>query len=274
MPEQFIINTNSKRLAYYFHENGCVETLFLFHGFGQNGDVFQPYIATLTPYYNILSIDLFFHGESNIEANVVDFISVKEWNMLFQQIVKKHAIQTFSVVAYSMGARFILSLMQYYSNRINRMVLIAPDGFGNNFWFQLATSTKLTRTIFKYALKHPSCIIEVIKLLSTFGIYNQATKRFMTRSLESKYLVDKIYISWVYVRKLVLPKKDFISIINREDIKLLCCCSTKDQMVSKKAIQGMCKETNSECILFDIPHQKMLEVIQGPKVYEFLLVTK
>lgn len=266
----FIRNTNSK-LVYYFYDTGCKETLFLFHGFGQSNVVFQPYLASFASHFNIIVIDLFFHGESIVDSNTKDFISISEWNSLFQSILEKHSIQSFSCIAYSIGARFVNTLLEKQARQLKRIVFIAPDGFGNTVWFRLVTSTKFTRYLFKKSMEDPSIILLILNVFSFFNLYNQQTIRFIKRNLESLDHRQKIYYTWTYFRNLKIKKSDFVKNITEHAILFLCICGTQDEMVAQDVLKEMCMATSSKFVIIDLPHKKMLEAIQLQAVSDFLI---
>ena len=274
MSEHALIHINNRKLSYYFYDNNCSETLFLFHGFGQSSGVFQPYMVSFSPYYNIIIVDLFFHGQSIVDPNTKDHISIADWNRLFQTIVEKHSVQSFSCVAYSIGARFVNTLLQKYASQIKRIVFIAPDGFGNTLWFQIATATIFSRYLFKYVMKHPYSILLIMKALSFFNLYNPQTMRFIERNLEFSNHREKIYNTWTYFRTLKIAQKDFVQIIKQFNISFMCVCGSQDEMVAQDALKEICAVTSSEFIIIDLSHKKMYEAIQLQSVQDFLIFNR
>jgi pimeloyl-ACP methyl ester carboxylesterase len=274
MSEHYFIHIDNCKLSYYFYDNNCSDTLFLFHGFGQSSEVFQPYFVLFAPYYNIIVVDLFFHGESIINSTTKDHISITDWNHMFQAIVKKHSIQFFSCIAYSIGARFVNTLLQKYASQIKRIVFIAPDGFGNTVWFRIATATIISRFLFKYTMKHPSGILLIMKALSFLNFYNPQTIRFIERNLEFADHRQKIYNTWTYFRTLKIAQGDFVQIINQFNISFMCLCGSQDEMVAQDALKEICAVTSSEFITIDLPHKKMYEVIQFQSVQDFLIFNR
>jgi pimeloyl-ACP methyl ester carboxylesterase len=274
MSEHSFIHINNRKLSYYFYDNNCSETLFLFHGFGQSSEFFQPYVVSFSPYYNIVIVDLFFHGESIVDSNTKDHISIVDWNRLFQTIVEKHFVQSFTCVAYSIGARFVNTLLQKYASQIKRIVFIAPDGFGNTLWFRIATATVFSRYLFKYVMKNPSSILLFMKVLSFLNCYNSQTIRFIERNLEFSNHREKIYNTWTYFRTLKIAQEDFVQIIKQFNILFMCLCGSQDEMVAQDVLKEICAVTNSEFIVIDLPHKKMFEAIKLQSVQNFLIFNR
>lgn len=266
-----LIVIDELKLSYRFYKGDTKDTLVTFHGFGQTSIVFESFIPSVLPYYSVVAIDLFFHGESTIEDNEVNYISIERWNTIFEQILIKHQISRFSLLSYSMGSRFIVTLLNVYAPRISKIALIAPDGFGNNFWFNVSTSTQLTRFIFRYSMQHPLCIQIVVRMLGAVGIYNSITKRFIERNLESAKNRMKIYTSWVYFRKLTIRKDDFVELILNNEINFICFCGKEDQLVAKKKMELICNKTNACYIELNLAHHKMIQVLGKEKLVDFLI---
>ncbi|WP_018344788.1 alpha/beta hydrolase [Cytophaga aurantiaca] len=265
------IVTDDLILSYRYYKGGQQETLVAFHGFGQTNVLFESFVPSVLPYYSVIAVDLFFHGGSGANTDNTDYISIDRWNALFNQILTKHAIKRFSLLSYSMGSRFVVTLLNNYAARINKVVLIAPDGFGNNFWFRVATSTKITRSVFQYTMWHPFWIQAVVRILGAAGIFNAITKRFIERNLESEEHRKKVYVSWVYFRKLTITKNDFIRFINQYKIKLMCFCGKEDQLVSKKSLQVLCDETQAQYVELDLAHHKMVQALEKNELIDFLI---
>jgi pimeloyl-ACP methyl ester carboxylesterase len=258
-------------LSYRYYQSEHSEVIFLFHGFGQTKGLFETFVPSILPYYSVIAIDLFFHGESTVNDNSIDAISINRWNALFNQIVEKHVINRFSLLSFSMGSRFLVALLHAYATRINKIVLIAPDGFGNNFWFSVAASNKLTRSVFQFTMEQPSCLQLMVHIFGAIGIFNSITKRFIDRNLKSGEHRKKIYASWIYFRKLIISKDDFVRLICKNEIELMCFCGKEDQLVSKKSVEQICNQTSAHYLELDLAHHKLIQALENRALIEFFI---
>ena len=258
-------------LSYRYYQSKNSEVIFLFHGFGQTKGLFETFVPSVLPYYSVIAVDLFFHGESTVNEKDNDPISINRWNALFNQIVEKHVINRFSLLSYSMGSRFVVTLLNAYAARINKIVLIAPDGFGNNFWFGVATSTKLTRSMFWLTMKQPWWILLIVRIFGATGLFNSITKRFIERNLKSGEDRRKIYASWIYFRELTISKDDFVRLICENKIDLMFFCGKEDQLVAKKSLQSICNGTNMLYVELDLAHHKMVQALEKHELIDFFI---
>lgn len=255
-------------VSYTYYQGGD-PFLFLFHGFGQTPDIFTSVIPEMRASYSIIAFDLFksLHNEPTAQ----DFISADQWNAIIEQLCKRYSIQALSVISFSMGTRFATSMLMQHAARIQRMVLIAPDGFGNTYWFRMATATYVTRKIFKAVMKYPVWIKRFAHMLYHIGLLNQITYRFVERNLETKSVTEKIYSTWVYVRKLGIIKHYFVSTMNEYGIKVLFVLGKYDQLVAAAAIKEMAISVHAQVIELESAHHKLVQAIDGREVKRFLV---
>jgi pimeloyl-ACP methyl ester carboxylesterase len=261
------------KLSYRYYSGG-ERFLFLFHGYGQSADIFQAFIGSVKRDFTVIAVDLFFHGLSEVTQQRSDFISIATWNSIFVKILKKHSIDTFSLISFSIGSRFIFSLLQTFQSRIERIVLIAPDGFGNNFLFRLSTSNALCRYIFKCVLRNPALILLPGKLLKLLGIINAYTYRFIEKSLQLKSERERIYNTWVYFRKLKIASPDFERIIQESLIQLLFVTGATDELVAGSEIKRISKRLHMQHIELPLSHAKMIQALELDAVRKFLIADR
>ncbi len=261
------------KLSYRYYSGG-ERFLFLFHGYGQTTDIFQTFIESVKPYFTVIAIDLFFHGASEMIQHHKDYISIAAWNGLFEKILKKHSINTFSLLSFSIGSRFVFSVMETFQSRIERIVLIAPDGFGNNFWFRISTSNVVCRGVFKLVLTYPALIRWPGKLLQLLGMINAYTYRFIQKSLQLKSERERIYNTWVYFRKLKITSPDFERIIQQSLIPLLFVTGEADELVAGTEIKKISNRLHAPHIELPLAHAKMIQALELDAVKQFLITDR
>ena len=106
------------------------ETLIAFHGFGQSATIFSNIAPALEKNFTVYACSLFYHGESKLPNHIsagkplpAEFF--KEGLLKF---CKQNNIEKFSLMGYSLGGRLVLKLLEMIPERINSLLLLAPDG--------------------------------------------------------------------------------------------------------------------------------------------------
>src|SRR6185369_8313514 len=97
---------------------------------------------------------------------------------------------------FSVGAKFVLATVELFPERINKIVLLAPDGIKNNFWYSLATGTSLMRSLFRSLILKPKRLQTLIKLLKFFHFENKNLLRFAEFQLGTEERRQRVYNSW------------------------------------------------------------------------------
>lgn len=238
------------------------DALVLFHGFGLSKEIFLPWIAHLGQRYTVYSFDLFYHGESQKSLN---HLHKKHWKSIFQAFLNAEGLERFSVLGFSLGARFAICSAIELASRCDRLVLVAPDAVYKTPWFKLATSPGL-KWLFKYFMFHPQQMDRLIRLSVKAGIVSQYLADFVERELGKPENRKRVYISWnhfkplgytqrqlrkaftnaPYRRDLILGKKDIV-IPPKKILPLLDGCGFQVQILDKKHHQ-MVKEEVAKVI--------------------------
>ena len=107
--------------------------LFCFHGYGEDALTFSFLEKNLGNEFTLIALDFPFHGLT--EWNEEFLLRIDE---LIEIMNKISSVQSFSILGYSMGGRVALKLLQIIPDRIEKIILLAPDGLHNNFWHKIS----------------------------------------------------------------------------------------------------------------------------------------
>lgn len=234
------IEWNGAKLFFRKSGNGA-ETLLLFHGFGQDHSAFDPLIQVLSQRYTCYSFDLFFHGESTWPDEEQP-IEKEVWKEMMNRFLQSHAIQNFSLLGYSIGARFALAAFEAYPSRVDSIFLAAPDGIAENQWYRLATGSAMTRSIFRYIVRNPGLFQRFAKFAQALKLVHPNVLRFSWLQMNTADKRKKVYASWITFRKLRFDQKRLTRQINIADIPVVCFAGTKDQLIQSGKLISFCKK--------------------------------
>lgn len=173
--------------------------LLCLHGFAESGESFSALSESLGEQYTVVLIDMPMHGET-IWKDELTF-KVDDLAAIIYKIPVIGSKQ-FSLLGYSMGGRIALRLYQYMPQKINKLILIAPDGIIINFWYWLATQTKVGNKLFYRVMKKPEFFFRVTEILKNASLMNTGVYKYVHQHLKTLSMRDRLYNIWTIMRKM------------------------------------------------------------------------
>lgn len=117
---RFIVNEQTVHVE-VFNEQ-AEKTLVLLHGFTGSTKTWQHVVKELPTSIKIIAVDLIGHGQS-AAPQTVDAYSMEVQIQLLEQIFEQLAVQSFTLVGYSMGGRVALSYTARFPKRVTQLIL-------------------------------------------------------------------------------------------------------------------------------------------------------
>ena len=156
-----------------------------FHGYGQDCRVYEGLGAALKYRYTIYSFDLFLHGERP-EILVNQTITAAHWQQSISRFLDSHGIADFSLVGYSLGARFALTLIEPLAPQIKQLILIAPDGIKSSQWYQLASGTRLGNLLLRHTVVRPHPFFWALKKAYQLEMVEKSVVKFVESHMNTR----------------------------------------------------------------------------------------
>lgn len=172
--------------------------LVCLHGFGEEAGSFRSLALQLHDRYTILAMDLPLHGKT--EWNEGLHCSARDMVNILNEVPELR-YRSFSLAGYSMGGRVSLSVYEQIPNKIEQLLLLAPDGLKVNFWYWLATQTKIGNAFFLYLMKKPKPFFAIINLFKAIGMVNTGIYHYVNQYLKDKPMRLQLYNIWTTMRK-------------------------------------------------------------------------
>jgi pimeloyl-ACP methyl ester carboxylesterase len=253
------INWNGSTLFYEKSGSGA-EKLLLFHGFGQDHSALTPLVNALSKDFTCYSFDLFFHGRSTFPEINFPILS-QDWEKVLQLFLQKEDITQFNLLGYSIGSRFAITSLQSFPGHTRSITLIAPDGLTTNFWYSLATSNPLSRSVFRQMIKSNGGFQTLANVAQRTKIVSSGLLRFAVIQMGTAEKRQKVYNSWVAFRKLKAGKK-FVQIINERNIPMLVYLAKHDQMIREDGLTKYLRQVkNLSTRIIDTGHNRLIDVV-------------
>lgn len=243
----------NRRIRIYESGEGS-EILFLFHGFGQTGQVFDQWHRELGVSHRIYAFDLFFHGASD---QVEEHVTIDLWKALLDHFIVKENISDFHLAGYSLGGRFVNATLQEFPNRVKSITYMAPDGFFESPWHRLAITFK---PIFKWMMSHPKALIKFSDGIEKTRIVSSSMVKFAQRELRDAENRIRVYRSWVFLKRLVPPPKRIAKMINDHHIKCWVFLGARDHIIPPEKVSRHLRRANTAMItILDKRHHEIID---------------
>lgn len=217
-------------------------SLIVFHGFGQTEAVFNELNSCFTEEYTVYCFDLFFHGKSSWLQT--DLFTQKDWIEFFERFLNAERIEQFSLLTFSLGTRFGLSLYEKMPKKISQIWLIAPEGLTIHWVYKIITGFKFTRFLFRYTVVNPAFFLNIIYVLSKMGLVPLRGYRFLAMMMKTSEQRLQVYKTWIVLRKLVFNRTLVIENLNQYKTPLTIFASKKDYIVPFLFIKKFVKKVN------------------------------
>ncbi len=187
--------------------------LVLFHGFGQDRNVFHRWGETLKSSHTLYTFDLFFHGASHWNSRSP--VEKEDWKEIVRLFLEKESIEKFGVVGFSLGGKFAMITVEAFPSKVTELTLLAPDGIKTSFWYSLATYPIAVRALFKSMILHPNRLYRLTKILRRLKIVDQGLLRFAESQMDTEEKRRRVYFAWVYFRHLKPDLNQLVSLANQ-----------------------------------------------------------
>jgi pimeloyl-ACP methyl ester carboxylesterase len=250
LPQENFIDYQDTRLHYSTAGHGPTP-LLLFHGFGQDHKAFDVWISALENKYTMYAFDLYFHGQSTWPLRRP--LEKSDWKQIIMQFLGKEKIELFVVVGFSLGGKFALATLEAFTDKVTKVVLLAPDGIKTNLWYNLATYPIAVRLLFKSTVLQPGRFFTLAQFFQRVGLVNKGIVRFAESQMDTEEKRRRVYYSWVYFRHLKFDIPSIATILNQQHIPVLMLVGKYDKVIPIKNMEGLLQRL----------HQKQIEVLDA-----------
>jgi len=251
-------------LVHYFYVNRGPRLVVCLHGYDETGFSFDILKDVLPAGCSLLALDLPYHGntswgKSKFEAEVL-------WDII-GRICAKHEWQhqSFELAGYSMGGRIALSLLQFRPEKVDRMILLAPDGLSGNFWYRISTGTMPGRKLFAFTMKHPGWFLFTLRVANKLRFINPAVFKFSWFYLKDPVARGLLYKRWMIMRWMRPDLPEIKQQILTRDIPVLLVYGSFDRIMPASDGVEFCRNTHDLCKLEVLPCGHQILQIKNKK---------
>ena len=95
-----------------------------------------------------------------------------------------------TLIGFSLGGRMALSFLQANPEKVEKLILLAPDGLKVNFWYWLATQTCLGNKFFAFTLKTSRLVLWLSKIDEQTKLVNASIFKFVNYYIGDAQFAD------------------------------------------------------------------------------------
>ena len=239
--------------------------LIAFHGYGQDRTDFSLLGEARGKEYTIYSFDLFFHGHSSWLARN-ESLSKREWSAIIGHFLATEQVERFSLVGYSLGGRFALTLLESFSEYVDELILIAPDGLAINFWYWFGSSTRVGSYLLRRFILYPYPLFALMRGAHRSKLINKSVFKFAQGHMKTRRKRYLVYCQWRCFRRIQPDRRFVIEACNRQAIRVKLYVGEYDRIIKIKDVLWLHKNLkNSELHSIQSGHNHLI-----PKVAKLL----
>ncbi len=210
---------DDKILELYIYGSGP-KKMIIFHGFDNEATEFEP-LSKFLPNYTLISVNLFFHGNSTAsEDSVQKGLSHDGFIKLHQILMDKFPAERYDIMGFSLGGRIALMFFQLITEKVDRLILLAPDGLKPTTMYRFITRNKYGNTLFKRVMKNPDRLIAFGTGLVKLKLLDEKKIRFLKHNMENELRREKVYNAWMIYRFILPDISEIKKIINERNSRV------------------------------------------------------
>ena len=261
MQRQYHFFEDPKSLLHYSEYGEGKKVLLCFHGFGQTSSHFHELEEVLKDEYKIYNFDLFYHGQSFWHQKDTP-VSKEHWALLIGRFLKEKNVDRFSLMGFSMGAKFVLSVFESFPDKVEKIILIAPDGIKTSFWYNLATYPVGVRSFFRRIILRPGLYFSIVKFLRFFRIVDAGVLRFANTQMVTKEQRRRVYYSWIVFKELKFDMNKIAALVIRHHVKLEMFLGIHDKVITGKNMNILLHKLNQyDMHLLESGHSNLIKAV-------------
>ena len=251
------------------------QALIVFHGYGQNTETWRKFLEPFESEYCLYYFHLFGHGKSKVDEHAIERgLSHQDWQNIFNEFLSREGLNHFNLIAYSLGAKLGLITAEYFSEKINRVIFLAPDGVKPDYAQILFLRNSPGRWLLNWFHHHPNALNNSLHLVKRAGIINKRAHQYFLQQTESRESRNFVLQIWYAYRKLRPNIKRSMNACAESETRFYLMYGNRDSLIHKKYIESAIAlwphKLKGEKQAFDTGHNLLIPEVRT-KLEEILL---
>jgi pimeloyl-ACP methyl ester carboxylesterase len=268
--ESFRFSYRNSSIEYYRWGSGPKPAI-CFHGYGEEAKSYEFLSKYGGDRFTFISVNLPFHGKTEwndgLQFTRSDLSEIVAEILIKNNLKQQTSNFKLTLLGFSLGGRAALCLSQVIPDKIEKLVLLAPDGLKVNFWYWLATQSCVGNRFFRFTMKHPGWFLGFLKLLNKLGFVNASIFKFVNYYIGDAKGRQLLYDRWTTLRKLKLGIKQIKDIVRKNNIQVRLFYGKHDRIILSAVGERFKKGIEEYCTLsviqsgHQVLHEKHIDEI-------------
>lgn len=228
--------------------------LFGFHGYGESAQSFAFLEdAVNSKDYTLIAIDMPYHGKTKWKGAL--YFTPGDLLVLLEELVRQlgKRDEQWTLLGYSMGGRIALHLLELSPEKIQKLVLLAPDGLQMNPWYWLATQSRWGNRLFRYTMEHPGWFFSLLRAGNALKLVNPGIYKFTIRYIDDRQVRKDLYTRWTTMRAFRPHLARVKGIIGSQKIPVFLVFGKYDRIILSTRGERFRKGIENQCTLRTLP---------------------
>ena len=246
--------------------------MLAFHGYAQSAKDLQYFDPVLNGVYNAIGVNHFFHEQAKYPANRKHSLplGIMEIGELYMNIPTIKSADKISLLGYSMGGKTVLSLIELYPEKIDKVYLMAPDGLYMNPWYRFIVFTAFGRRLMKTTLNRPQVYFKLSKLAYKLGFISEKLYHYFNENMKDERARIQVYDTWLAYRNVIPNLNKIVDNIDKYKIETHLIFGEFDSIITPNI--GERFQIKSDFIhLHNVPCGHMMNNEMVKKVFQHLI---
>ena len=227
------LHTPSGEVAFRKYGSGP-RLLVAIHGFSEDGTAFAELGKALSGSCTLYAVDLPFHGGTLWKEK--DYRPA-QLAAIVEALLEREGGRPFEAVGHSLGARLWLHLLPFFSNRVQRLCLLAPDGLQTRWLYLVEWLPPGWRRRFIPLLSRPGWLLSLAKALRCARLIDRFLLQYLRVHLSEEGTRKRLLHTWLALSHFRLSGKKTHRLIQQAQAPVLVLLGDKDWLVNTETIR-------------------------------------
>jgi pimeloyl-ACP methyl ester carboxylesterase len=219
----------------YYHQYGTgKKVLIAFHGFADNGDLFEDVARNVfAEEYTIIAVDLPFHGQETAWQG--DIYTPEDIVAIVDLLIKSFEVEHFALACHSMGGRVVWGILPLMTDQIEEIYFFAPAGFSYTFTASRFWCPMWFRRRARNRFEESEGILHFFNVTHRLKLMNRATYLVFKQQLDLPRRRARLLQTWISMYYFPMgPKKEHLNLLNEKSIPTYFFYGKKDRVTPAK----------------------------------------